>query len=257
MTATGSGTCVVVGATGAMGSVITDRLTDRGHRVVAVARSADDLEKIASGNPLVHACPADIGDDGAVDDIRAALAQPALDGPLRMAIFAAGLPVKGSVDAIAPAALATAANIKVAGTVRLLHGVRERMAPGARFVAIAGSLGIEPGPLDAGPGTANAALLNLMRQISALYGPRGVTVHTIAPGPIDTPRLRGLVDSEVEQTGRRPDEIWERYRAKTTLGRLPTLDEIAWLVEMLLAPQADVLHGAVLTADGGVRHGVL
>ncbi|QTI69379.1 SDR family NAD(P)-dependent oxidoreductase [Gordonia polyisoprenivorans] len=257
MTATGSGTCVVVGATGAMGSVITQRLTDRGHRVLAVARSAYDLEKLAAGNPLVHACPTDIGDDGAVDDIRAALAQPALDGPLRMAIFAAGLPVKGSVDAIAPAALATAANIKVAGTVRLLHGVRERMGPGSRFVAIAGSLGIEPGPLDAGPGTANAALLNLMRQISALYGPKGVTVHTIVPGPIDTPRLRALVDSEVEQTGRRPEEIWERYRAKTTLGRLPTLDEIAWLVEMLLAPQADVLHGAVLTADGGVRHGVL
>ncbi|RPA64831.1 SDR family oxidoreductase [Gordonia oryzae] len=257
MTATGSGTCVVVGATGAMGSVITERLTDRGHRVVAVARSAGDLEEIAAGNPLVHACPADIGDDGAVDDIRAALAQPALHGPLRMAIFAAGLPVKGSADAIVPTALATAANIKVAGTVRLLHGVRERMAPGSRFVAIAGSLGIEPGPLDAGPGTANAALLNLMRQISVLYGPRGVTVHTIAPGPIDTPRLRALVDSEVEQTGRRPDEIWERYRAKTTLGRLPALDEIAWLVEMLLAPQADVLHGAVMTADGGVRHGVL
>jgi len=173
-----------------------------------------------------------------------------------MAVFAAGLPVKGSADSIEPSALATAANIKVAGPVRLLQGVRDRLVEGSRFVAIAGSLGLEPGPLDAGPGTANAALLNLMRQISALYGPKGVTTHTIAPGPIDTPRLRRFIETESAETGQPIEQIWDRYRAKTSLGRLPTLDEIAWLVEMLLAPEAGVLHGSVLNADGGVRHGI-
>ncbi len=244
-------TCVVVGATGAMGSVITHRLVGRGYRVVAVGRSPEDLEKLSTTSELITACPADIGSDDAVDAIR-----DYLDGPVRMAVFAAGLPVKGSADNIEPAALATAANIKVAGPVRLLHAVRDHLVEGSRFVAIAGSLGLEPGPLDAGPGTANAALLNLMRQISALYGPRGVTTHTIAPGPIDTPRLRAFVETESAQTGRPLDETWERYRAKTSLGRLPTLDEIGWLVEMLLAPEASVLHGSVLAADGGTRHGI-
>ncbi|MEP9394887.1 SDR family oxidoreductase [Gordonia sp. VNK1] len=244
--------CVVVGATGAMGSVIVERLVGRGHRVVAVARSQEQLDKLATTSSLIVPCRTDIADDAAVEDIRAAL-----DAPVRMAIFAAGLPVKGSVDTITPSALATAANVKVAGPVRLLHAVRDHFVPGSRFVAIAGSLGIEPGPLDAGPGTANAALLNLMRQISALYGPKGITTHTVAPGPVDTPRLRAIIETESQQTGQAVEEIWARYRAKTTLGRLPTLDEIAWVVEMLLAPEADVLHGAVLTADGGVRHGLL
>ncbi|GAB90695.1 SDR family NAD(P)-dependent oxidoreductase [Gordonia rhizosphera] len=244
-------TCVVVGATGAMGSVITDRLVGRGYRVVAVGRSLEDLEKLSTTSELITACPADIGSDDAVERIRAHL-----EGPVRLAVFAAGLPVKGSADNIEPSALATAANIKVAGPVRLLHAVRDHFVEGSRFVAIAGSLGLEPGPLDAGPGTANAALLNLMRQISALYGPRGVTTHTIAPGPIDTPRLRAFVETESAQTGRPMDEIWERYRSKTSLGRLPTLEEIAWLVEMLLAPEASVLHGSVLAADGGTRHGI-
>ncbi|GAB40290.1 SDR family NAD(P)-dependent oxidoreductase [Gordonia sputi] len=245
-------TCVVVGATGAMGTIITERLVTRGHPVIAVARNADELDKLAAISDLVAPCRTDIGDDAAVDDIKRSLT-----GPVRLAVFAAGLPVKGSADTIDPSALATAANIKVSGTVRLLHGVRDRLVEGSRFVAIAGSLGVEPGPLDAGPGTANAALLNLMRQISALYGPKGVTAHTIAPGPIDTPRLRRIIEIEAAETGRPIDEIWARYRAKTTLGRLPTLDEIAWLVEMLLAPQATVLHGAVLTADGGVRRGIV
>ncbi|MET9199334.1 SDR family oxidoreductase [Gordonia sp. NPDC003585] len=244
-------TCVVVGATGAMGAIFTERLAAKGYQVVAVARSADELEKLAAISDLVVCCAADIASDESVDQIKGSL-----DGPVRMAVFAAGLPVKGSADSIEPSALATAANIKVAGPVRLLQGVRDRLVEGSRFVAIAGSLGLEPGPLDAGPGTANAALLNLMRQISALYGPKGVTTHTIAPGPIDTPRLRRFIETESAETGQPIEQIWDRYRNKTTLGRLPTLDEIAWLVETLLAPQASVLHGCVLTADGGVRRGI-
>jgi NAD(P)-dependent dehydrogenase (short-subunit alcohol dehydrogenase family) len=245
-------TCVIVGATGAMGSVIAQRLAGAGRRVLAVARSADELDKLATTSELISTCVADIGSDDAVGAIA-----DGLDGPVRLALFAAGLPVRGSADTIEPSGLAVAANIKVAGPVRLLHAVRDHLTEGSRFVAIAGSLGIEPGPLDAGPGTANAALLNLMRQIGALYGPKGITTHTIAPGPIDTPRLRALVETQAAETGRAVDEIWSAYLGKTTLGRLPTLDEIAWLVDMLLAPEAAVLHGAVLTADGGVRHGVL
>ncbi|WLP88756.1 SDR family oxidoreductase [Gordonia sp. NB41Y] len=245
-------TCVVVGATGAMGAVITARLVDRGHRVLAVGRSADELDKLSATSDLITPCRADIASDDAIGTIGAAI-----DGPVGLALFAAGLPVRGSVDTIEPSALALAANIKVGGVARLLQSVRDRLVEGSRFVAIAGSLGIEPGPLDAGPGTANAALLNLMRQIGALYGPRGVTTHTIAPGPVDTPRLRALIETQSAETGVPESEIWDRYRSKTTLGRLPTLDEIAWLVETLLAPEASVLHGAVLTADGGVRHGIL
>lgn len=243
--------CVVVGATGAMGTEFTRRLVRRGMRVVAVARNAEDLDKLATEGDLIVPRVADIADDSAIGAIAARL-----DAPVRLAVFAAGLPVRGSADTIAPGDLAVGANIKVGGLVRLLHAVRDHLVPGSRFVTIAGSLGLEPGPLDAGPGTVNAAVFNLMRQLSALYGPSGVTTHTIAPGPVDTPRLRKFVETEAAETGRDPGEIWDRYRAATTLGRLPTLDEIGWTLEMLLAPEAAVLHGSVLNVDGGTRHGV-
>ena len=243
--------CVVVGATGAMGTEITLRLARRGLRVLAVARSTDDLEKLAAAEDLISPCVADIADDRAIETISARL-----DSPVRMALFAAGLPVRGSADTIPPGDLAVAVNIKVGGIVRLLHAVRDQLVDGSRFVTIAGSLGLEPGPLDAAPGTANAAVFNLMRQLSALYGPRGVTTHTIAPGPVDTPRLRAFIETEATETGRDPEQIWERYRAKTTLGRLPTLEEIGWIVETLLAPEAAVLHGSVINVDAGTRRGI-
>jgi NAD(P)-dependent dehydrogenase (short-subunit alcohol dehydrogenase family) len=248
---TDSGLCVIVGATGSMGSATTMRLVRSGYRVLAVARNADALERLAASNERITPCVADISSDHAIT----AIAEE-LEEPVRLALFAAGLPVRGSADTIDPGAIAVAANIKVGGLIRLLHAVRHQLVPGSRFVTIAGSLGLEPGPLDAGPGTANAAVLNLMRQISALYGPKGVTTHTLAPGPVETPRLQAFVETEAAETRRPTTEIWERYRAKTTLGRLPTLDEIAWMVETLLAPEASVLHGSVLNIDGGTRHGI-
>ncbi|MEV8195382.1 SDR family oxidoreductase [Rhodococcus pyridinivorans] len=243
--------CVVVGATGAMGREFTRRLTRQGLRVVAVARNHTELDELASGNALVIPCVADIADDSAIEAIAAQL-----DTPVRMAVFAAGLPVRGSADTIAPSDLAIGANIKVGGLVRLLHAVRGHLVPGSRFVTVAGSLGLEPGPLDAGPGTVNAAVFNLMRQLSALYGPKGITTHTIAPGPVDTPRLHRFVDAEAAETGRDPEEVWSRYRARTTLGRLPTLDELGWVLETLLAPEAGVLHGSVLNVDAGTQRGI-
>ena len=231
---------VVVGATGAVGSVLVRRLADRGLQVVAVARSADGLSDVASASAGVVPCPADIADNSSIDAIR-----DAITNPVRMAVFAAGLPVRGSVESLDPDMLAVGANVKMGGVARLLHAVRDHFAPAARFVAFAGTLGLEPGAHEAGPGAINAGLINLMKQISLIYGPRGVTVHTVAPGPADTPRLRRIAEAVAEERGEAFDDVWAEYAARNSLGRLPTVEEIAWSVEMLLSPEAEIMHGTI------------
>jgi NAD(P)-dependent dehydrogenase (short-subunit alcohol dehydrogenase family) len=250
---------VVVGATGAIGQAVVGRLTGRGLPVVAVARSKDALERLAgdeltAGSGLVTPCPADIGRNEAIEAIEVALAER--DVPVRMAVFAAGLPVRGSADTIDPDALAAGANIKAGGLLRLLHAVRDRLVPGSRFVAFAGSLGLEPRAHEAGPGAVNAAVFNLMRQVSLLYGPRGVTAHTLSPGPADTPRLRRIVAAVAAERGAAEEDVWQEYVAQNSLGRLPTVSELAWAVEMLLDPEADLLHGSVLYLDAGGHRGI-
>jgi NAD(P)-dependent dehydrogenase (short-subunit alcohol dehydrogenase family) len=242
---------VVVGATGSVGLAVVKRLTWRGVPVLAVARDKGRLDTLAAEIELVTACPADIGSNEAVEAISAALT-----GPVRMAVFAAGLPVRGSADTIDPDMLAAGTNIKVGGLLRLLHAVRDRFVPGSRFVTFAGSLGLEPRAHEAGPGAVNAAVFNLMRQISLLYGPRGVTAHTLSPGPADTPRLRRIVATVAAERGAAEDEVWQEYVAQNSLGRLPTTDELAWAVEMLLDPEASVLHGSVLYLDAGGHRGI-
>jgi NAD(P)-dependent dehydrogenase (short-subunit alcohol dehydrogenase family) len=247
---------VVVGATGTIGRAVVGRLTRRGLPVLAVARGVDELKALAADCELVTACPADIGGNDAIEAISSALARPGLTGPVRMAVFAAGLPVRGSADSIDPDALAAGCNIKAGGLLRLLHAVRDRLVPGSRFVAFAGSLGLEPRAHEAGPGAVNAAMFNLMRQISLLYGPRGVTTHTLSPGPADTPRLHRIAAAVAAERGVAPDLVWSEYAAQNSLGRLPTVDELAWAVELLLDPEADLLHGSVLYLDAGGHRGI-
>jgi NAD(P)-dependent dehydrogenase (short-subunit alcohol dehydrogenase family) len=246
-----AGTAVVVGATGAIGTAVVARLTRRGVPVLAVARGKAELDELATGNDLVTGCPADIGSNDAIEAIASMLT-----GPVRIAVFAAGLPVRGSADSIDPDALAAGSNIKLGGLLRLLHAVRDRLVPGSRFVTFAGSLGLEPRAHEAGPGAVNAGVFNLMRQISLLYGPRGVTTHTLSPGPADTPRLRRIVAAVAAERGAAEEDIWQEYVAQNSLGRLPTAGELAWAVELLLDPEADLLHGSVLYLDAGGHRGI-
>jgi len=245
------GTAVIVGATGAVGAAVVRLLTGRGVPVLAVARGKEQLAGLADGSGLITPCAADIGDNAAIEAISSHLA-----GPVRLAVMAAGLPVRGSADTIDPDLLAAGANIKMGGLVRLLHAVRDRLQRGSRFVAFAGTLGIEPRAHEAGPGAINAGVLNLMRQISLLYGPRGVTAHTICPGPADTPRLRRITAAVAAERGVPAEQVWREYEQRTSLGRLPTADEIAWAVTLLLEPEADVMHGGVLHLDGGGLSGI-
>lgn len=248
------GVVVVVGATGSMGSVLVDRLVSKGVPVLAVARSAEALEAFVADRPGVTACVADIGENDAISSIAEAISTRGL--PVRMAVFMAGLPVRGSVDTIDPDLLAVGANIKLGGVARLLHACRGAFVEGSRFVAFAGSLGIEPKGHEAGPGAINAGLFNLMRQISILYGPKGVTVHTISSGPADTPRLRHIVTNVSDERGVPFEEVWSEYEQQNSLGRMPTPSEVAWAVTMLLEPEASVLHGSVLKVDAGGMKGI-
>jgi NAD(P)-dependent dehydrogenase (short-subunit alcohol dehydrogenase family) len=242
---------VVVGATGSIGAAVVRRLAARDLRVLAVARDAQRLDELASAVPGVTPCVVDVGQNSAMALIAAAVAEP-----VRMAVFAAGLPVRGSVDTIDPALLAIGADIKLGGLLRLVNGVRDHLVRGSRIVTFAGSLGLEPRAGEAGPGVINAGVFNLMRQLSLVYGPRGVTTHTISPGPADTPRLRRIVEAVATERGQSFDEVFASYLAENSLGRLPTADEVAWGVTVLLDPEADLLHGSVLYLDAGGHRGI-
>jgi 3-oxoacyl-[acyl-carrier protein] reductase len=89
------------------------------------------------------------------------------------------------------------------------------------------------------------------KTLSHELGPVGITVNSIAPGKIDTPRVR-----EVWQHTPDPDAARERDVAAIPARRLGSPDEIGAAVAFLCSRQAGYISGAVLPVDGGALRGI-
>jgi len=248
---------VVVGATGEMGRVIATRLCRKGLKVIAVARSEPDLAELldAIRAEVAHAdvasCSADIGSDAAIEAISARIGHR-----VAAVVHGPGVPTAGGILAAPTEAVIEAVNIKVGGFVRVVRAVEPWLQRGSRLIAIGGHYGFEPTAYAATAGVANAALANVVRQYSWAYGERGVTAHLIAPGPADTPRLRRVAESRAQRDGSGVEDVLAAMRGESAIGSFTRVEDIAWAVEMLLAPEADSLAGSTLFMDAGRRRGL-
>lgn len=242
---------VVAGATGALGRAIVAELRATGLVVVAVARTEAAVKEMAAADAGIVACAADVSADSCIGALAAAV-----DGPVRMVVQAAGLPAGGPLEVFDLALLPQAVDLKVGGLLRMVRALDDRLGPRSRVVALGGHYGVEPAPHAPLAGMTNAALANLVRQLTVTLGPRGTTVHLVSPGPVETERMRRVASDAAARRGVDAEIVMEEYRAASPLGRLTTVEEVAWAVALLLDPRADALTGSTLSLDGGRRKSV-
>lgn len=240
---------VVTGATGDLGRVIVARLVDEGHEILAVARDPERLASLAEGSPHVTGVVADLADDRSSRIVAEAVAAR----PVRMAVHCAAARVGGAVLEVDTSDVLTAVDIKVNGLLRLVRAVLPSLGEGSRIVAIGGNLGFDPIPDAATAGIGSAAQANLVRQLNRALAPRGVTCHTIAPGPVATDRWFAIAATEARRRGVDEAAVRAEATAASPLGRLTTPDEVAWLVARLADPEAAGLAGSALIVDTGRR----
>lgn len=243
---------VVVGAGGAFGRHIVAALIDAGKHVIGIGRSEELFAPLAEKHgdrfqPLL----ADMAADSAIGVIQGALSKP-----VAIAVHAPGVPVAGGIATAATSALVEACNIKVGGFVRLVRGVESGLRDKSRLVAIGGHYGFEPTAYAATAGVANAALANVVRQISWAYGSKGVTSHLLAPGPADTERLRNVARTRAAQSGQTEEQVLDEIRRESAIGILVDPAQVAWAITLLLSPHADALAGSSLMLDAGRRRGL-
>ncbi len=238
---------VVTGATGTLGSALVRALADRGLAVLAVSRSGD-----AVGAGEAGCAAADLGHDDAIEQIATALPE----GQLAMAVHAVGLPGAPGVSTVPPAMLGTAVDIKAGGFLRLIRAVDGRIDAASRLVAVGGHLGAEPSEHAPLAGVANAALANLVRQLVGPIGRRGASVHLAAPGPFQSPRVDALVASKAAGQGITVEQARAQMLTEYPQGRIPSTDDIAAVIAMLLEPSAGALHGSTLFMDAGARRSI-
>ncbi|MDN3028348.1 SDR family NAD(P)-dependent oxidoreductase [Streptomyces sp. S.PB5] len=88
-------------------------------------------------------------------------------------------------------------------------------------------------------GSSKAALTLLTKAWAAEYGPRGIRVNAVSPGPTRTEGTAGM------------EEELKALAAVGPAGRPGTADEIASAVAYLATDAASFVHGAILPVDGG------
>jgi len=239
---------VVAGATGAIGANIVERLVGRGLGVVAIARTATGLETLSTTHDRILPCVADITSDESVR-----LIQQTLPGVCRAVINAAAAPLGGDVSEVSPQAVLAAVDVKVNGTLRLVRSVDSSLVVDSRVIVLGGNLAYDPIPEAATAGVGNAALANLVKQLSRSLGNRGVTTHMVAPGPVWTERLRNLLADAASARGVSEELVLSEFEERSPIRHLVTIDEVGWAVEVLLAPEARSLAGGTLLLDSGQR----
>jgi NAD(P)-dependent dehydrogenase (short-subunit alcohol dehydrogenase family) len=92
-----------------------------------------------------------------------------------------------------------------------------------------------------------AALLSLVRTLSADLVGRGIRVNAVSPGPVETP-IFGRLGLAPEAR----DETLKGLREQVPLRRLGRPEEIARTVVFLASSDSSFLLGAEIIADGGV-----
>jgi NAD(P)-dependent dehydrogenase (short-subunit alcohol dehydrogenase family) len=90
---------------------------------------------------------------------------------------------------------------------------------------------------------AKGGVLALTRQLAVDYGPDGVRVNAVCPGPTLTPRIRSYAERGLTDI--------KRLASITALKRMAEPEEIADLIVFLASDAASYIHGESVVIDGG------
>ena len=91
-------------------------------------------------------------------------------------------------------------------------------------------------------GTAKAALENEIRQLAAEFGPKGVRVNALSPGPLETLAARGIHGFR---------DMRKIHAQRAPLGRNISHEEVAKAALFLCSDLASGVTGTILPVDAG------
>jgi cyclic-di-GMP-binding biofilm dispersal mediator protein len=224
---------LVLGGSRGIGAAIVRRFAADGARVAfTYAGSAEAARQVAAETGST-AFQADSADRDAV------IARVRDSGPLDVLVVNSGIALFGDALEQDPDAVDRLLRINVHAPYHASVEAARRMPAGGRIVVI-GSVNGDRMPL---PGMASyamskSALQGLARGLARDFGPRGITINVVQPGPIDTDA--NPADGPMK-------DLMHSFMA---IKRHGSADEVAGMVAWLAGPEAGFVTGAMHTIDG-------
>jgi NAD(P)-dependent dehydrogenase (short-subunit alcohol dehydrogenase family) len=253
---------VVTGASKGIGLAVVRTLLEQDARVVATSRnSSPELEALAGD--LLHV-PADLMDAGAPAEVIARAVRTF--GGLDVLVNNAGGPPPGTklprfgFLGLGDEDWREMFEFNLFSAVRACRAAIPLLVErgGGAIVNVSSVHGRQPSAVNIDYGAAKAAMTNLTKALSEDFGPQGVRVNGVCPGPVRTPwwtDAGGAADILAAQIGTDRDSVMTRLAPEMmqlTTGRLAEPAEIAAAVAFLASPRSASTTGTELVVDGGM-----
>jgi NAD(P)-dependent dehydrogenase (short-subunit alcohol dehydrogenase family) len=237
----------VAGGSSGINFGIAQAFARAGARITVISRSAD---KVATAAQQLEALstealgiPADVRQPEALERAFAQAAERF--GPIDVLVSGAAGNFLASALDMSPNAFKTVVDIDLLGSfnvARLAHAHLRQ--PGACVIQISAGQAFIPTPFQAHVCAAKAGVDMLTQVLALEWGPQGIRINSIVPGPIaDTEGIRRLAPTQDTL-----DEMTERVPLK----RMGRIEDIARTALFLSSDWGSYITGALIPVDGGL-----
>ena len=224
---------LVLGGSRGIGAAIVRRFASDGAKVLFTYNGSREAAEQLAAETGTTAVPTDSGDRNAV------IARVRESRPLDILVVNAGFALFGDALDLDPDEVDRLIRVNVTAPYHASVEAARQMPEGGRIIVIGSVNGDRmPVPGMASYALSKSALQGLARGLARDFGPRGITINIVQPGPVDT-------DANPEDGPMR--ELMHSFMAIKRHGRP---EEVAGMVAWLAGPEAGFVTGAMHTIDG-------
>jgi NAD(P)-dependent dehydrogenase (short-subunit alcohol dehydrogenase family) len=241
--------CLVTGAARGIGRAVAERMAEHGARVAVADIDAGTAGEV-SGQIGEAAVAVELDVTDAQSWARAIASAEQAFGGLDVLVNNAGICIPGSVESLDEADWDRTMDVDLKSVFlgcRAAMPVLARSAPSS-IVNMSSISGLIAGHNLAAYNAAKAGV-HLLTKSVALHAARrgyGVRCNSVHPAFVDT----GMVDGLAK--GGDASQIRAKLAAQVPLGRIGTVDDVAWAVIYLASEESSFMTGAEIKLDGGL-----
>lgn len=245
---------VVTGASKGIGLAISQALADAGAYVIAGARHNSPELQILEAAGSATFVAADLATPAGAEALVAAAADR---GGIDILVNNTGavVPHLGGFLTVSDADWQASIEVNLLSAVRVTRAALPYLLRHGGSVVMIGSVNaVLPDSPILDYSATKAALANLAKGLSGEFGPKGVRVNTISPGPVATPLWLaegGVGEQFAGDGGASAEDVLRSVTAGAATGRATTAQEVADLTLFLASDRSANITGADVRIDGG------